>query len=206
MLRSIVIVAALSGLPGCSTAKRERTPVPDAGGRSATARDAGGAGGASSDAEGAPAAQTIEVETFDCERDESAPGQPPQSGLVVAGIRGWRQGGPAGANWNADDLRCTIRVKTTCAGGDVDVVLRVGRVKVARKRAAISGRGSPVDVEFLLPFAKWKRNFDDQKPSRQPYDTAVFRAKATLRCLEPPDDSWPEWAEDMFTAGFAFGE
>jgi hypothetical protein len=64
-----------------------------------------------------------------------------------------------------------------------------------------------VDVELMLPFAKWKRDFDDQKPDWQPYDTAVFRAKATLKCREPPDEGmWPGWAEDVFTAGFAFGE
>jgi len=154
----------------------------------------------------------IEVEAFDCERQQSFPGVPPQSGLVApgAGIRGWQGGGPEGANWNVDDLRCTIRVKTTCTRGDVDIALRVGRAKVAEKKAAIGG--PHVDVEIVVPLKKWKGNFDDQKPARRRFDTAVFRAFAILSCMAPFDANWKDsdytdvTDEDMFVAGFAYGE
>ena len=189
--------AALCALAACSTTKPAPAPTQREGARPVA---------------DAVEERMIKVEAFDCERQESFPGEPRQSGLVAPGhgIRGWHAGGPDGANWNVDDLRCTVRVKTTCSRGDVDVALRVGRTKVAEKKAEITG--SHVDVEIVVPFKKCKGNFDDQKPARRRFDTAVFRAFSSLSCTAPFEASWKDsdytdiTDEDMFVAGFARGE
>lgn len=93
---------------------------------------------------------------------------------------------------------------------DVDVALRVGRMKVADKQAAING--PDVDVEIIVPVKKWKGNFDDQKSPRRPFDTAVLRALAMLSCTAPFEANWKNsdytdvTDEDVFVAGFAYGE
>jgi hypothetical protein len=86
----------------------------------------------------------------------------------------------------------------------------VGRTKVAAKKAAIGG--PQVDVAIAVPFKRWKVGFDDHRPARQRFDTAVFRASASLRCTGPFEanagvsDYADITAEDLFVTGFAYGE
>lgn len=153
----------------------------------------------------------IHVEAFDCEKDESSPGRPGPTGQVVNGIKVWRGGALAGANWNADDLRCTVRVTTTCTRGHIDVLLRVGKAVVAQRKQEIAGPRA--DMSILVPYKAWKAHADQPtKVLDTPYNTAVFRATAVLTCSEPIDVSpWKAWYpsvvdDSMFVAGFAYGE
>jgi hypothetical protein len=90
--------AALLAVAACSTAKPPVAPTPGEGRHDAAAID-----GAWRDATRAATARMIELEAFDCERDESFPGEPVQSGLVAAGtgIRAWKGGGPGPFEANA---------------------------------------------------------------------------------------------------------
>jgi hypothetical protein len=153
----------------------------------------------------------IHIEAFDCEKDESSPGQPGPTGLVVNGIRIWRGGGLAGANWNADDLRCSVRVTTTCTRGQIDLLLRVGKAVVAQRKQEIAG--AQADMSILVPYKTWKAHTDQPtKVLDTPYKTAVFRATAVLTCSQPIEvNPWKAWYpsvvdDNMFVAGFAYGE
>lgn len=157
----------------------------------------------------------IRIEAFDCEKREEFPGLPAPKGLVAPtnGIRSWLGGGPGGANWNVEDLRCTVRASTSCSRGRIGLVLRVGTAVVAERREEI-GRGS-VDFEVPLPLKSWKAGLD--QPSRKvaanvPYRTAAFRALVMLECAAPSEVSLKNSAwrdvtdENALVAGFASGE
>ena len=155
----------------------------------------------------------IHIAAFDCEKDESTARDPGPTGLVspASGIRSWHGGGPAGAAWNADDLRCAVRITTTCTRGRIAVVLRVGRAVVAERQQEIDG--AQTDLSMAVPFKSWKSAFDQPAKSLDaPYKTAIFRATSLLTCTAPIEvNPWTAWYpsvvdEDAFVAGFAYGE
>jgi hypothetical protein len=156
----------------------------------------------------------VRVTAFDCEKKEEFPGLPAQKGPVTStsGIRSWHGGGPGGANWNVGDLRCVVRVETSCDHGHVDVILRVGKVVVAERKADVA---RTVDVEVSVALKAWKQNLDDVKKkgvTDLPYRTAVFRALAAVDCSAPRQANLKLSGyrdvtdEDVFVAGFASGE
>jgi len=158
----------------------------------------------------------VNISAFDCAKVEQFPGVPAIKGLVPpgAGIRGWDGGGPHGANWNATDLRCTIRATSPCTKGQVGIALRVGRAVIAERQAAFAAAGN-IDAEIVVPFESWKRHLDEKPRSvatSLPVRTAVFRALVVVDCAAPTKASLAEWrytsvaAEDSFVAGFAWGE
>ncbi|HEX3695076.1 MAG TPA: hypothetical protein VH374_06760 [Polyangia bacterium] len=155
------------------------------------------------------------IAAFNCEKYPPLPGQPESQGLVKPelGIRGWHGGGPDGANWNVDDLRCAARVVTRCRAGKLFLTARMGRAVVLERELAISG-GDSIETEFVVPEATWRRHLDD--PTRHapkwPFKTAVFRLLAEVTCKAPVEATPGEWrfsdlsTDDSFVAGFASGE
>jgi len=191
-------------LAACSTS-RAAVPAPDAG-RAVPAQTAARAD--------AGEQRLVRVSAFDCEKKEEFPGQPAQKGPVTPanGIRSWHGGGPGGANWNVGDLRCVVRVETSCERGRVDVILRVGKATVAEKKVDAA---RTVDVEIPLAQKSWRQNLDDVKKKSSldlPYRTAVFRALAAVDCAAPTQASLKVSGyrdvtdEEAFVAGFASGE
>jgi hypothetical protein len=157
----------------------------------------------------------VRIEAFDCEKHEVFPNEPPPKGLIApaVGLRAWKGGGPYGATWNADALRCTARARTSCDRGKVLFTLRVGQYVVAEKEGTISK--GVADVEVVLPAAIWERGYDSAPKAdalRLPFKTAGFRAQAALDCDAPTKASLRDWnyrfvvADDAFVAGFANGE
>jgi hypothetical protein len=157
----------------------------------------------------------VKVAEFDCAKHDVFPGEPPPKGLIPArtGIRSWNGGGPNGANWNVQDLRCAIRIATTCSQGRIMLTLRVGQQIVAEREAAVS-KGA-ADFEVLLPEATWERGYDSPPTAAAlelPFKTAAFRAQAALVCERPVKASPADWrftsvaTEETFVAGFASGE
>jgi hypothetical protein len=134
-------------------------------------------------------AALVRIEAFDCEKVLDLPGVAPSTGLVTAtnGIRGWHGGGPHGANWNVEDLRCTARIVPHCNAGDLHVTFRVGAGVVAGRQVHASA-SAPVDVEIEVASKAWNRLLDIEPrgtSGRRPFSTAVLRATAELSCLTP---------------------
>ncbi|MEA2695758.1 MAG: hypothetical protein QOI66_29 [Myxococcales bacterium] len=166
----------------------------------------------------APAASEaplIRIDSFDCEKYPPLPGQPEPQGLVKAevGIRSWHGGGPDGASWNVDDLRCTARVITKCRAGKVAITARIGRSVVTEQELPLSGTEA-LEPAFIIPSKTWRRQLDEapKHARRQPFKTASFRLLAESTCMSPMEATPGEWrftdlsAEDSFVAGFADGE
>jgi hypothetical protein len=173
----------------------------------------GGAGTAKGPAAAAP--RLVSVTAFDCEKPLAFPDPNAQKGPIApgAGIRGWRGGGPQGANWNVYDLRCVIRVATTSTKGKASLVLRVGQRVVAEREAKLTG--STVEFELNVDEKAWQKGMDEagKGPLRgQPFKTATFRAAIAANCQSPTKASLRDSnygdvvTEDSFTAGFASGE
>jgi hypothetical protein len=157
----------------------------------------------------------VHIGSFDCEKIYEAPGIPRSVGPIDAGISAWRGGGPNGANWNVDDLRCVVSVSTTCSRANIHITIRVGTRRVADKKIDVGVPGT-TDVELEVPFDRWRKNLDEPLPSpgafKMPYRTAVFRASAQVTCSAPLQASAADWkypsvtADASFVAGFASGE
>ena len=156
----------------------------------------------------------VRIAAFDCEKYPPLPGQPEPKGLVspTLGIRGWHGGGPDGANWNVDDLRCTAQVTTACRDGRLLLTARIGRSVVMEKELPLAG-DEWINADFVIPEKTWRRYLDEarRQAPRQPFRTAVFRLLAEINCRSPEiapgqirfgDLS----SEDTFVAGFADGE
>ena len=168
------------------------------------------------DAAGAPSDPVfIHVTVFDCMKHNVFPGEAPPTGPIPANasIRSWNGGGPNGANWNVQDLRCFVRAVTPCTRGKVILTLRVGHYTVAERVVAPS-KGS-ADFELIVPEAAWERGYDSSPkaaPLKLPFKTAAFRAQVALVCEAPTKVQPADWrftsaaAEDVFVAGFASGE
>jgi len=157
----------------------------------------------------------VKIGSFDCAKYDVFPGEPPQKGIIRQedGIRAWHGGGPNGANWNVEDLRCFIRATTPCAEGKVVFAVRVGQQDVAEREVAVSG--GVAESEFVLPRATWEKGVDKSLAKAvpaPPYETATFRGEASIHCKAPmkadPKSSrfTSVVAEDLFVAGFASGE
>jgi len=178
-----------------------------------------------SDAEANPRADTspppgdlplVKIVAFDCEKYDLLPNETPPKGLIApgAGIRGWRGGGPFGARWNVEELRCVVRASTPCARGSVSFTFRAGTHVVAERKARVSN--GTADVEIVAPSTAWERSYDSPAkaaaPLRLPFKTATFRVQALLDCEAPTKASLRDWnyryvaADDAFVAGFANGE
>lgn len=157
----------------------------------------------------------VKVEAFDCEKFEVFPGEAPSKGPIPAkgGIRAWHGGGPNGANWNVQDLRCTVRATTSCTRGWAMLTLRVGQRTVAERQVAVS-KGAAV-FDLVVPEAAWEKGYDTPAKAaalKLPFKTAAFRAQVAVACEAPEQIRPDRWrfpsiaAEDMFVAGFASGE
>ena len=179
-------------------------------------RDASAAGGGSGrQSATAQEPSFVRITAFDCEKVYEAPGIPQAVGPITAGISIWRGGGPNGANWNAEDLRCVVGVATQCSKATIRVAIRVGTRIVADRKVDVGAPG-PADVELSVPFDRWRKNLDEPLPSpgpsKLPYRTALFRATAQISCLLPTSASAADWkypsvtADASFVAGFASGE
>jgi hypothetical protein len=171
--------------------------------------------GSPAKARAATAPKLVSIAAFDCEKPLAFPDPNAKKGPIApgAGIRGWRAGGPQGANWNVYDLRCVIRASTTCTKGKASLVLRVGQRVVAERETKLSG--SPVDFDLVVEEKAWERGMDEtgKGPLRgQPFKTATFRAAVAVDCQAPTkislrDSNYADVVgEDTFTAGFASGE
>jgi hypothetical protein len=170
------------------------------------------------DASATPSAEPVfvKIAAFDCAKHDVFPGEPPAKGPIPSrtGIRAWNGGGPNGANWNVQDLRCAIRATTTCTQGKVMLTLRVGQHIVAERESPVSNGAA--EFELVLPEAIWERGYDSAPnavPLKQlPFKTAAFRAQATVDCEAPVKANPGSWrfssiaVEDSFVAGFASGE
>jgi hypothetical protein len=158
----------------------------------------------------------VKVAAFDCEKYDLLPNETPPKGLIAAGagIRAWKAGGPSGAGWNVDKLRCAARASTPCTRGKVLFTLRVGANVVAEKEIPVSNGAA--DLEVVLSPAAWERGYDGPSKSAAalalPFQTAGFRVQAVLDCESPTRASLRDWsyrfvaADDAFVAGFASGE
>jgi hypothetical protein len=171
-------------------------------------------GGGATHATSASAASLVRVRDFDCEKPLAFPDPNAKKGPIAlgAGIRGWRGGGPMGANWNVYDLRCVVRAETSCTKGKASLILRVGQRVVAERDATLAGA---VEFDISVDEKTWQRGMDEpgKGPLRgQPFKTAAFRATVAVDCQAPTKASLRNSnygdviAEDSFTAGFASGE
>jgi hypothetical protein len=195
---------------GCARPAPSRSTTPDAKPPAAEARPAADG----STAGGPP--PLIEIAAFDCEKYDVPPNQTPPKGLIAPrnAIRAWNAGGPQGANWNVDDLRCAVRASTPCTNGKVLFTFRVGQHIVAEREAPVSNGAA--DLELVLPSAAWERGYDSPAkaaaPFKLPFKTAGFRVQAALDCEAPMKASLRDWSyryvatDDAFVAGFASGE
>jgi hypothetical protein len=157
----------------------------------------------------------VKVAAFDCAKYEVFPGERPPKGLIAsqAGIRAWHGGGPNGANWNVQDLRCAVRATTTCTQGNAMLTLRVGQQTVAERVVVVADGAA--DFEVVLPEAAWERGYDNPAKMaalKLPFKTAAFRAQVAVECGAPVEVKPHAWrfssvaSDDMFVAGFASGE
>jgi hypothetical protein len=173
----------------------------------------GGASGSHDAVAGGP--RLVRITDFDCEKPLAFPDPNARKGPIVpgAGIRGWRGGGPMGANWNVYDLRCVIRANTTCTKGKASLILRVGQHVVAERDAELSG--ATLEFDLTVEEKVWERGIDETGKGalrRQPFKTANFRAAVAVDCQAPTkaslrDSNYSDVvAEDGFTSGFASGE
>ena len=142
---------------------------------------------AAKNATGGRADPLLRVASFDCEKYPPLPGQPEPKGLVTpsSGIRAWNGGGPDGASWNVDDLRCTARIATICRAGTIAVTARVGRAIVGERVLSVSGSDA-VDTELIIPAKTWRRHMDQmRRKTGLPFTTAIFRLLAEVTCKSP---------------------
>jgi hypothetical protein len=156
----------------------------------------------------------IRISAFDCEKHEVFPGVQPPKGPVSrsSGIRSWQGGGPGGANWNVEDLRCVVQLSSSCERGRADLVLRVGKTVVAQRPVEV--KSGSLDVEVPLSLKTWKSQRDDlvkRLTSELPYRTAGFRAFVAVECAAPEaslkNSAYRDVSDDdAFVAGFANGE
>lgn len=158
----------------------------------------------------------VKIVAFDCEKYDVLPNEAPPKGVIApgAGIRAWKGGGPFGANWNVEELRCAARASTPCARGSVSFTFRAGTHVVAERDVRVSDGSA--DVEIVLPSTAWESSYDSPAkaaaPLRLPFKTAAFRVQAVLNCEAPTKASLRDWnyrfvaADDVFVAGFANGE
>lgn len=145
-----------------------------------------------------------EVAGFDCADARAGGGGP----ITEGGLSTWTGGGPLGAAWNAQRLRCVAEVRTGCEAGRLALELRVG-TRLVQRRALAFGPGAPLAgvQEFRLEARDWVPGLDPRQP-RHPVRTGVFRAVASLRsCTRPKEGvGVPALSERNFVAGFAWGE
>jgi hypothetical protein len=198
------VAAAVSLLLACSrVTAAPATARPQDGGTSAAHRAPASVG------------SLVRVTNFDCEKPLAFPDPDAKEEVIPpgAGIRGWRGGGPMGANWNVYDLRCAIGATTTCTKGKASLVLRVGQRVVAERIATLAGTALKFDIH--VDENAWQRGMDEtgKGPFRgQPFRTATFRVAVAIDCQAPTraslrDSNYGDViAEDTFTAGFASGE
>ncbi|HET6281946.1 MAG TPA: hypothetical protein VFH73_13310 [Polyangia bacterium] len=157
----------------------------------------------------------VKIAAFDCEKYEVFPNEAPPKGLIAPGasIRAWKGGGPYGANWNVEELRCVARASTPCVEGKVLFTLRVGQHVVAERETAVS-KGA-AEFEVVLPSPIWERGYDSPPKAealKLPFKTAGFRVQVALDCEAPTKASLRDWnyrfvvADEAFVAGFASGE
>jgi hypothetical protein len=163
------------------------------------------------------ASSIVRIQAFDCERHEEFPGFAAPSGVIAPGngIRGWAHGGPSGANWNVDELRCVVRAEAACTGGSIGALVRVGNALVAEQRVQLGPAGAASDFVFRIPLKSWRSQLDQparKMAAKQPFRTGVFRALVEVACELPRKASLVDerytavTAEDIFVAGFAWGE
>lgn len=194
----------------------EPAPAVEAVAKDAGALDAHGSPGASESHDGSSQEPSfVQISAFDCEKVYEAPGVPEAVGPITAGISAWRGGGPNGANWNADDLRCVVATLSPCSSGRLQVVIRIGTRIAAKKDVNVSAAGKTT-VQLDVPAGKWRKNLDEPfvspKVLKLPYQTAIFRAGVQLTCAAPFSASPADWkypsvtADASFVAGFAWGE
>jgi hypothetical protein len=207
MLDRALVSTLLVVIAACSTS-RARTASPDDGRATAApiARVPVGNPGEH---------RTIRITGFDCEKRESFPRSPAQKGLIAPanGIRSWRGGGPAGANWNVEDLRCLVSASIPCERGRIELVLRVGQSLVADKRIEVTS--SSIAIDIPVSSKDWKAHVDEASKrvmAGVPFQTAIFRALVALDCASPSPLSLKNSGyktvtdEDSFVAAFASGE
>jgi hypothetical protein len=202
--RAADVAAALLLSLACSRVTAAPAATPSQGGAAGSAR------GTANSTE-----RLVRVTNFDCEKPRAFPEPSAQKGPIApgTGIRGWRGGGPMGANWNVYDLRCLIRAETTCTKGKASLVLRVGQRVVAEREATLTG--GAIEFDLNVDEKLWHRGTDETGKGplrRQPFKTATFRAAVAVDCQAPTkaslrDSNYSDvMAEDSFTAGFASGE
>ena len=218
----IVLVSSLLIVTTCQRARTEThdaTPAVATGMSDARARDASAQVRSAAQPDASSDPSFVTITSFDCEKVFEAPGIPRSVGPINDGISAWRGGGPNGANWNVDDLRCVVAVSTTCSRAKVLVAIRVGTRLVADKKIDVGVAGGVpgrADVELAVAFDRWRKHLDQPLPSpaasQVPYRTAVFRATAQVTCSAPLPASAADWkypsvtADASFVAGFATGE
>lgn len=157
------------------------------------------------------------VEFFDCvDQDKDLDGAA-SDGETLARLPGdrrlslWKAGGPAGASWNAGDLRCEAAVRTECTRGKLALELRIGRALVGTRTLVLSSARKG-EARFTVKEGVWRKNLDQTFGKKPVVSTAAFRLSAILTC-EVPSEVAPDFArrrdyaaEATFVAGFASGE
>jgi hypothetical protein len=152
----------------------------------------------------------VNISRFDCvsaEQTDSGNDFPWQKGLSR-----WAGGGPGGAAWNANALRCAIDIHTRCEHGEVDAEMRIGGKLVGAAHAVLHAGAQLLTLNVGAP--AWENHYDEdsQLTKRFPYRTATFSATIIASCqqpdvLGPSEGPRLEFADDLhFTAGFAGGE
>src|SRR4051812_16328471 len=103
----------------------------------------------------------VKIVAFDCEKYNVFPNEAPPKGVIApgAGIRAWKGGGPFGANWNVEELRCAARASTPCARGSVSFTFRAAAHVIAERNVRLSD--GTADVEIMFPSTAWERSYDN---------------------------------------------
>ena len=156
-----------------------------------------------------PPSLPVAIETFDC-----FPVDPDGAETSGApGLSSWKAGGPSGAAWNLEALACRATVRTSCDDGQIVSELRIGKSTVVSTTLPI--RQHAAEWQVPVKRKQWEKNLDEPSKTsgkRLPYRTGAFRLTATLTCrspyqLGPGVGPRSEFAADqMFVAGFAYGE
>lgn len=155
---------------------------------------------------------TVRIASFDCEPLE---GPAPTPGTEVRPIDAkrrlslWPFGGPAGAAWNAGDLRCVVGLESHCARGQVEVRLHIANSLVTTKTVSLPSDAEKL-IELIVSHGTWSRHLDKGQ-ERAPFKTAVFRAGSLVTCEEPAVQPglgpYFEFADNRaIVLGFATGE
>ncbi|WP_293373472.1 hypothetical protein [Nevskia sp.] len=154
----------------------------------------------------------VRIVRFDCAKftsDEDAANAFP----MAQSLRNWMGGGPGGAAWNADRLRCAAELQTPCTEGSINIELHVGNSLAAEQNIAFSRAGMQA-FSFDLRDDSWAAQLNQvgEASKQLPYRSAVFVLAAVANCTKP-EAFGPgigprlEYADqDSFLAGFASGE